>query len=74
MGWSSPTATCTGGVFPWSTSAFTYVRTNELAHITTCTVWWWWWWLLFYVYRSLALRSSTAQDGAFKQNLTIGRI
>ena len=29
-------ATCTGGVFPQSTSAFTNV------HIATCTVWWWW--------------------------------
>ena len=26
---SSPAATCTGGVFHWSTSAFTNVRTNE---------------------------------------------
>ena len=26
---SSPAATCAGGVFHWSTSAFTNVRTNE---------------------------------------------
>ena len=26
---SSPAATCAGGVFPWSTSTFTNVRTNE---------------------------------------------
>ena len=26
---SSPAATCAGGVFPWSTNAFTNVRTNE---------------------------------------------
>ena len=35
-------ATCAGGVFPQSTSAFTN------AHIATCTVWWWWC-LYFYV-------------------------
>ena len=28
---SSPAATCAGGGFPWSTSAFINVRTNELA-------------------------------------------
>ena len=44
--WSSPAATCAGGVFLWSTSAFTNVRTNEKSHIATCTVWWWWY---FYV-------------------------
>ena len=27
--WSSSTATCTGGVFPWSTSTFTNVRTKK---------------------------------------------
>ena len=27
------------GVFPWRTSTFTNVHTNEWAHITTCTVW-----------------------------------
>ena len=27
--WSSSTATCAGGVFPWSTSAFINVHTNE---------------------------------------------
>ena len=44
---SSPAATCAGGVFPWSTSAFTNVRTNKYAQIATCTVWWWWWlWLI----------------------------
>ena len=40
-------ATCAGGVFSWSTSAFTKVRTNEWAKIATCTVWWWL--LYFYV-------------------------
>ena len=46
---SSPAATCAGGVFHWSTSTFTNVRTNEDAHIATCTVWWWWLWWYFYV-------------------------
>ena len=45
--WSSSTATCTCGVFPWSTSAFTNVLTNEYAQIAICTVWWWWWWWLY---------------------------
>ena len=34
--WSWHCATCTGGVFPQSTNAYTN------AHIATCTVWWWW--------------------------------
>ena len=46
---SSPAATCAGGVFHWSTSAFTNVRTNEYAHIATCTVWWWLWWYFYVV-------------------------
>ena len=39
---------CAGGVFPWSTSTFTNVHTNEYAYIATCTVWWWWLWLYFW--------------------------
>ena len=35
--WSSPAATCAGGVLPWSTSAFTDVHTNKKACIATCT-------------------------------------
>ena len=36
-------ATCAGGVFPQSTSAFTN------AHIATCTVWWWYYIILYYL-------------------------
>ena len=33
--WCMVIATCAGGIFPQSTSAFTN------AHIATCSVWWW---------------------------------
>ena len=55
-------ATCAGGVFPQSTSAFTY------AHIATCTVCWWCWrlWSYFlcggiYIYTSGAIFPMLAQ-------------